>query len=131
VGPWRIASWVVATAERYAASRSSRFGVHQAQAMEQWKGELVRRGAIHAGLRQNGEGAVYRFALIAHHRRANVLPCAAPGQVWNALMEAAVKKKPAVLVPHEQCQELIHQMAGSLGTAFGVCGLEGGGANGG
>jgi hypothetical protein len=33
-----------------------------------------------ARLRHDGKGAVYRFALGAHHRRPNVLPRAAPGQ---------------------------------------------------
>jgi hypothetical protein len=37
--------------------------VRQAQAaVAQWEGELVRRGAVHAGLRHDGEGAVYHLA---------------------------------------------------------------------
>jgi hypothetical protein len=96
-----------------------------------WEGELVRPCAVHAGLRHDGEGAVYCFALGAHHGRANMLPRAAPGQVCNALLEAAVNDKPAVLVPQGQCQELVHQVAGSCGTGFGVCCLEGRGADGG
>jgi hypothetical protein len=84
-------------------------GVRQAQAaVAHWEGELFRWWAVHAGLRHDGEGAVYRFALGAHHRQANVLPRAAPGQMCNALLEAAVKDKPAVLVPQEECQELVH-----------------------
>jgi hypothetical protein len=86
-----------------------RAGVRQSQAaVAHWEGELFRWWAVHAGLRHDGEGAVYRFALGAHHRRANVLPLAAPGQVCNALLQAAVKDKSAVLVPQGECQELIH-----------------------
>jgi hypothetical protein len=74
--------------------------VRQAQAtVAQWEGQLIRRGAVQAGLRHNSKGAVHRFALGVPHSRANVLPRAAPGQVRNALLEAAVKDKPAVLVP--------------------------------
>jgi hypothetical protein len=75
-------------------------GVSQAQAtLAQWEGQLVRWAAVQAGLRQDGKGAVYRFAFGAPHCRANVLPRVAPGQVRNAILEAAVKDKPAVLVP--------------------------------
>jgi hypothetical protein len=105
-------------------------GVRQAQAaVAQWEGELVRRGAVQAGLRHDGKSAVYRFARGAHHSRANVLP--ALGQVRNALLEAAAKDEPVVPVPQGLCQELVHQMAGLCGIYFGVCGLESGGANGG
>jgi hypothetical protein len=76
------------------------------------RGEVCGVAFLPAGARQglchDGEGAVYRFALGAYHRRANVFPRAAPGQVCNALLEAAVKSKPAVLVPQGECQELIH-----------------------
>jgi hypothetical protein len=65
-------------------------------------------GSVQAGLRHDGKGAVYSCALGPHHRRANVLPRAAPGQLRNALLEAAVKDKPAVAVPQGQCQELVH-----------------------
>jgi hypothetical protein len=84
-------------------------GVCQAQAaVAHGEGELFRWWAVRAGLRHDGKGAVYRFALGAHHRWPNVLPRAAPGQVCNALLEAAMKDKPAVLVPHGEGQELVH-----------------------
>jgi hypothetical protein len=52
-----------------------RASVRQDQAaVAQWEGELVRWGAVHAGLRHDGKGAVYRFALSAHHLPANVQP---------------------------------------------------------
>jgi hypothetical protein len=105
-------------------------GVRQAQAaVAQWEVELVRRGAVQAGLRHDGNSAVYPFARSAHHSRANVLP--ALGQVHNALLEAAAKDEPVVPVPQGQWQEPIHQIAGLRGTYFGVCGLEREGANGG
>jgi hypothetical protein len=85
-------------------------GVCQAQAaVAHGEGELFRWWAVRAGLRHDGKGAVYRFALGKHHRRPNVLPRAAPGQVCNALLEAAMKDKPAVLVPQGECSYILYQ----------------------
>jgi hypothetical protein len=89
VGAARLLQRAVVQGDLLAARRSGSGHDH----------ELFRWWAVHAGLCHDGKGAVYHFALGAHHRRANLLPRAAPGQVCNALLEAAVKDKPAVLVP--------------------------------
>jgi hypothetical protein len=83
VGPGRTASWVVAIAQRYAAPPPS----GRVCPRPKWEGHLVGLGAVKAGLRHDGKGAVYSSAVGVHYRRANVLPRAAPGQVGSVLLE--------------------------------------------